>query len=104
MGSPISGDSDMNLAGWTKRITGKPTITVGSVGLNRNVDFVNSITGKTADVAGIDELLERLGKGEFDLVAAGRALIANPEWPARVREGRSSILNAFSKDILTTLN
>jgi 2,4-dienoyl-CoA reductase-like NADH-dependent reductase (Old Yellow Enzyme family) len=97
-------ESEMNLAGWTKRITGKPTITVGSVGLSRNVDFVNSITGKTADVAGIDELLERLDKGEFDLVAVGRALIANPEWPARVHEGQSSSLNAFSKDILTILN
>ncbi|MEL7093749.1 MAG: 12-oxophytodienoate reductase, partial [Pseudomonadota bacterium] len=26
--------SDLNLAGWTKKLTGKPTITVGSVGLN----------------------------------------------------------------------
>ena len=27
-------DSNLNLAGWTKKITGKPTIAVGSVGLS----------------------------------------------------------------------
>jgi hypothetical protein len=26
--------SDLNLAGWTKRLTGKPTVTVGSVALS----------------------------------------------------------------------
>ena len=30
-------DSNLNLAGWTKKLTGKPTITVGSIGVsNRN--------------------------------------------------------------------
>jgi hypothetical protein len=32
--------SDLNLAGWTKKLTGKPTITVGSVGLDS--DFLRS--------------------------------------------------------------
>ena len=31
----------MNLAGWTKKLTGKPTITVGSVSLD--VDFMVSL-------------------------------------------------------------
>ena len=33
--------SDLNLAGWTKKLTGKPTITVGSVSLD--VDFTVSL-------------------------------------------------------------
>ncbi|MBN8963596.1 MAG: NADH:flavin oxidoreductase [Rhizobiales bacterium] len=94
--------SDMNLAGWTKRITGRPTITVGSVGLNGS-DFVGSLGGKTADVANIDELLVRLDNGEFDLVAIGRALIANPDWPSRVKSGEINRLHPFDKALLDRL-
>jgi hypothetical protein len=31
--------SDLNLAGWTKKLTGKPTVTVGSVGLSGDFRF-----------------------------------------------------------------
>ena len=36
--------SDLNLAGWTKKLTGKPTITVGSVGLDG--DFIRGVRGR----------------------------------------------------------
>ena len=36
--------SDLNLAGWTKKLTGKPTVTVGSVGLSG--DFIGSLHGE----------------------------------------------------------
>ena len=36
--------SDLNLAGWTKKLSGKPTITVGSVSLNE--DFITSYRRK----------------------------------------------------------
>lgn len=63
--------SDLNLAGWTKKLTGKPTITVGSVGLD--ADFTSLFTeGKGAGNANIDGLLDRLERGEFDLVAVAR--------------------------------
>ena len=78
--------SNLNLAGWTKKLTGKPTITVGSVTLG--ADFTTSFgSPESAAVTGIDELLDRLERGEFDLVAVGRALIANPEWAAIVKAG-----------------
>ena len=38
--------SDLNLAGWTKKLTGKPTITVGSVGLNQ--EFIATYRGESA--------------------------------------------------------
>lgn len=95
--------SDLNLAGWTKRITGKPTITVGSVGLSGNSDFVASLGGRSAEVASIDELLVRLAKNEFDLVAIGRALLANPDWPLQVRGGRADRLKPFEKAILAEI-
>jgi len=78
-------DSDLNLAGWTKKISGCPTITVGSVGLSE--DFINSFGGKGAETAGIERLLEMMARGDFDLVAVGRALIVNADWPNRIRAG-----------------
>ncbi len=96
--------SDMNLAGWVKKISGKPTITVGSVGLS--TDFITSFaaadqvgaTGK--DLAGLAARFER---GEFDLVAVGRALIANPDWVNRVRAGDIDGLKGYDPASLATL-
>ncbi|HUO93364.1 MAG TPA: NADH:flavin oxidoreductase [Rhizomicrobium sp.] len=78
--------SDLNLAGWTKKISGRPTITVGSVSLSE--DFISTFAQKGTEAAGIERLLEMLDRGDFDLVAVGRALIANADWPQRIRDGR----------------
>ena len=40
---------------------------------------------------------------EFDLVAVGRAMIANPDWANRVRGGQTDQLHAFEKEMLLTL-
>jgi 2,4-dienoyl-CoA reductase-like NADH-dependent reductase (Old Yellow Enzyme family) len=93
--------SDLNLAGWTKKISGIPTITVGSVGLNE--DFITAYRAKGAQTAGIDRLLEMLARGDFDLVAVGRALIANPNWANEVRAGRLDKLVAYEPAALETL-
>lgn len=87
--------SDLNLAGWTKKLTGKPTVTVGSVGLDQ--DFISSMMGQNAGVAKIDNLIERMDRGEFDLVAVGRALLADPEWSNKIKQGRDSDITAFDK-------
>src|SRR5678815_688598 len=78
--------SDLNLAGWTKKLTGKPTITVGSVTLEAPL-VTGSRSLDSVRCTGLDALLERLERGEFDLVAVGRALIANPDWAQKVRSG-----------------
>ncbi|QFU74401.1 NADH:flavin oxidoreductase [Halioglobus maricola] len=96
--------SDLNLAGWTRKITGKPAITVGSVGLN--ADFIpdpGTASFKAAEPASLDELLRRLEADEFDLVAVGRALIANPEWANQVRAGNMDSLRAYETDMLAKL-
>jgi len=94
--------SSMNLAGWTKKISGKPTITVGSVTLNE--EFMTSfMSPDSSSVAGIDELLDRLEQGEFDLVAIGRSLIVNPDWPAQVKRGALHELLPFQRDVLAQL-
>ncbi|PCH63067.1 MAG: 12-oxophytodienoate reductase [SAR86 cluster bacterium] len=93
--------SNMNLAGWTKKITGKPTISVGSVGLNQ--EFIANYQGGTAETAGIDKLLEKMEADEFDLIAVGRALIANPEWANMVKENKMQEMKTYSRELLTEL-
>jgi len=93
--------SDLNLAGWVKKMTGKPTITVASVGLSG--DFLAAFNGESSTPRSLDELLRRFDRGDFDLVAVGRPLLANSQWTRRIREGRSSELQGFTKDVLATL-
>lgn len=94
--------SDLNFAGWAKKLTGKTVITVGSVGLDEA--FTSLFTeGKGAGNKDINDLLDRLEKNEFDLVAVGRALLADPAWATKVREGRFDDLLPFTPDALKTL-
>ncbi|KRD17566.1 MULTISPECIES: NADH:flavin oxidoreductase [unclassified Streptomyces] len=94
--------SDLNLAGWTKKLTGKPSITVGSVGLDG--DFIRGFAGEGAPVKGIDDLLDRLERDEFDMVAVGRALLQDPEWAAKVLGGRLDELKPYDAAALRTLS
>jgi 2,4-dienoyl-CoA reductase-like NADH-dependent reductase (Old Yellow Enzyme family) len=94
--------SDLNLAAWTKKITGLPTITVGSVGLNN--EFIATYQGQSAGPASLDKLIELFERGDFDLVAVGRALIVNPDWADKVRTGRFDDLKPFSLEALPVLH
>jgi 2,4-dienoyl-CoA reductase-like NADH-dependent reductase (Old Yellow Enzyme family) len=94
--------STLNLAGWTKKIAGKPSITVGSVTLNE--EFMTTFQDpESSAVTGIDELVDRMERGEFDLVAIGRSLIVNPSWPAQVKRGALNELLPFQRDVLAEL-
>lgn len=93
--------SDLNLAGWAKKLSGKPTISVGSVGLD-NV-FTRSFKGEKASSTSIEGLLERLERDEFDLVAVGRALLGDPDWAAKILGGREAELQHFDAEQLKTL-
>lgn len=93
--------SDLNFAGWAKKITGVPTITVGSVGLSG--EFTAAFRGDGSTPTPLDELVRRFDRGDFDLVAVGRALLMDPEWVAKVRDDRTDDMLGFSKDALTVL-
>ena len=93
--------SKLNLAGWAKKLTGKPSITVGSIGLEK--EMRDSMTSDDTPVAGIDRLLEMLDRGDFDLVAIGRALLADPEWANKVRQGKMNEIRPFNPAVLATL-
>lgn len=95
--------SELNLAGWTRKLTGKPTITVGSVGLDGEFLQFMVNTDKVAQPAKLEGLLERLNNQEFDLVAVGRALLVDPDWALKVREGREEQILPFSREALMSL-
>ena len=85
--------SELNFAGWCKKITGLPTLTVGSVGLTKP-------SFKHADTSDINELIERLERQEFDLISVGRALLAEPDWPKKIRAGEYDTITAFDSKFI----
>jgi 2,4-dienoyl-CoA reductase-like NADH-dependent reductase (Old Yellow Enzyme family) len=96
-------NSDLNFAGWVKKLTGHTTMTVGSVGLSG--EFLAGFAGETStnNAQSIDELLRRLDRGDFDLVAVGRSLIVEPNWVEKVQAGGAAELAGFSREALRTL-
>ena len=57
-------------------------------------------------VSGIDQLRDlemRLAAGEFDMIAVGRSLLADPEWAEKVHQGRLDERIAFDKANLARL-
>ena len=93
--------SDLNFAGWAKKVTGVPTITVGSIGLSG--EFIAGFAGEKSEPASLDELERRLDRGDFDLVAVGRALLQDPDWVVKVHEGRTADLAPFERTAMATL-
>ena len=79
-----------------------PTITVGSVGLTG--EFIAAYGGEQSQPASLDDLLRRLDKEEFDLVAVGRALLQDPLWAQKVHAGKTDELMAFDRSAMMTLS
>lgn len=86
-----------NLGGWIKEVTGKPVITVGSIGMDRDLmqDFVEGISSPMLNR--LEELVAMFERGEFDLVALGRVLLADPDWLLKVEQGRVNELKPYDR-------
>lgn len=96
--------STLNLAGWTKKLTGKTTITVGSVGLD--VDFVKTFREQEMPQATQENLkyvLDGLERGDFDMVAVGRAILADPNWPQKIANNKFAEITPFTQESLQRL-
>jgi 2,4-dienoyl-CoA reductase-like NADH-dependent reductase (Old Yellow Enzyme family) len=96
----VDGPKGLNFAGWVKKLSGLPTISVGSVGLSS--EFTAAFQGQGSAAGKLDEVVERLGRGEFDLVAVGRALLQDPEWARKVMQGRLDELRDYDANALQT--
>ncbi len=95
---PAFEGSPVTLAGWTKRLSGKPTITVGSVGLSEAM----GPSVLDAKPASLDRLMALYEDQQFDLVAVGRMLIVEPRFVDRIRKEPLDALPAFSPDKIRT--
>ena len=81
--------SDLNLAGWAKKLTGKASMTVGSVGLESPLEVgkIATMNGAKVSSENLNALVRMYERGDFDLVALGRIILCNPDWPKMVRLG-----------------
>ncbi|WP_154222432.1 NADH:flavin oxidoreductase [Marinicella rhabdoformis] len=98
--------SDLNLAAWTQKLSGKPCITVGSVGLDDS--FVDE---KSRDIAqGSKVSTDKLAQLEkniescvYDFVAVGRSVLHDPEWVGKWQQGAFSEMKPYTAKALQKL-
>jgi 2,4-dienoyl-CoA reductase-like NADH-dependent reductase (Old Yellow Enzyme family) len=84
---PAFEGSDLNLAGWARKLTGKPSMVVGGIGLNNWVQDTFKGRGETQAVNNLDQVRRLFDRGMFDMIAVGRALLSDPAWAERARAG-----------------
>ena len=100
---PAFAGNDLGFAGWVRKLSGRPTIAVGSITLGNDFKSAQGKLQAATDPAQVDDIERRLDAGEFDLIAIGRALLANPDWVQLVGAGRATDLRPFSKSHLESL-
>lgn len=88
-------DGSIGLAGWTRKITGLPVITVGSIGVD-SVFRAESESVEQPSAERLEYLAEQFAADQFDVVALGRALLADPEWVDKTRTGRQDEIIPFA--------
>jgi 2,4-dienoyl-CoA reductase-like NADH-dependent reductase (Old Yellow Enzyme family) len=96
---PAFAGSPLTLAGWTKKLSGKPCMAVGGVGMQKDLQgtFVN---GSEA-FDNLDDVRARVAGGEFDLVAVGRSILGDPDWVLKIE--RREPLQRFNLQAFATL-
>jgi 2,4-dienoyl-CoA reductase-like NADH-dependent reductase (Old Yellow Enzyme family) len=94
-----------NLAGWVKALSGLPTITVGSVGLDTDVmtTFMEARDPSPRVAEAVADLETRMAAGEFDLVAVGRALIGDPDFVEKLANRDHGAIRLFTRADLGAL-
>ncbi|WP_108260439.1 NADH:flavin oxidoreductase [Mangrovicoccus ximenensis] len=97
----IDGGEGLNFAGWTKKLLGKPTISVGSVGLDG--EFFGAFRGEGSGATPLDKLVARMERDEFDLIAVGRVLLTDAAWAEKVKRGAAGEIGGFNPASLGVL-
>jgi len=92
-------DGGRSLAAWVKSMTDVPVLAIGSVGLS--TDMPHDLFDNQEPEPQIEQDLIRvrrgLDNGDFDLIGAGRAQIANPGLVNRIRDRDFTDLRGFRK-------
>ena len=79
-------DKALSLAGWAKKLSGKPTMAVGGIGLESDI-YESMSSGGSVGSDNIYDVAARIESGEFDFAMLGRALLSEPSWPVKTLEG-----------------
>lgn len=75
--------SEMGLAGWARKLTGKASLMVGGVGVQRGK--YDSALKPPSTVNNLDAVMARWDRGEFDLLASGRSLLNDANWMQKAK-------------------
>lgn len=88
-----------SLAAWTRELSGKPVIAVGSIGLDQphHSKLFRDKVDIDAGVADLGALVEAMARGDCDMAAVARAILADPEWADKVRCGRMAEIRPFQR-------
>ncbi|RZL66168.1 MAG: 12-oxophytodienoate reductase [Variovorax sp.] len=102
---PAFEGSTESLAACARRLTGKPVIAVGSIGLAQQHETRKLRTRDNvgSEVADLGPMLAAMAREDFDLVAVGRGMLADAEWAHKVRGGDTASLNALTEDVMQAL-
>jgi 2,4-dienoyl-CoA reductase-like NADH-dependent reductase (Old Yellow Enzyme family) len=92
--------STLNLAGWARRLTGKLSMAVGGIGLDKGY-YDSKRAGGSQAVHDFQPLMDRFNRSEFDLVEVGRSLLNDPQWTRKLRRGEPHV--PFSEESLKIL-
>ena len=92
---PAFEGSDRTLAGWTRQLSGLPVIAIGSVGVA--TQFQASPDEDAEPTLTLAPLVDLFRRGEFDLVALGRAVLADPEWASKLAGARLAEIRPYDK-------
>ena len=93
--------SPLNLAGWAEKLAGLPSVSVGKVALSG--EFISTFKGEECELRPLDGVVEQMERGDYSLIAIGRALIADPDLPKKLRQGRFDQVIPFRREMLRTL-
>jgi 2,4-dienoyl-CoA reductase-like NADH-dependent reductase (Old Yellow Enzyme family) len=99
-------DPRRSLASWVKTMTTRPVVAVGSVGLTTDLaaDVFDNRDPELRVEEDMHKVAEGIVNGDFDLIAVGRAQIANVDFVERVRNGQIANLRPFRKHELLKMD
>jgi len=101
-GFPAEADpAGHGLAWHVRRASGLPVSAAGGVTYSTTIG--ESLMGADSQIADPAQAARLLASGDADLIAVGRAMVANPDWAAKVRAGRWQELAPFRREVLATL-
>lgn len=83
---PAFAGSDKSLAALTRAITGKPTMMVGGVGLERDLNVLQLGGDVKPSYDRFGDMTLGLDRGDYDMVGLGRVLLSEPDWVRKVAE------------------